>query len=206
MLQDLIATLSTPLASLPQAIMPTLFAAAGEDIARRYVEFFTAEHRNPNTRAAYVQAVRKFTIWTERQELRFFDPSPVHVAAYIEHLSRELAAPSVKQHLAAIRMLFDYLVRGGACRHNPVTSVRGPKHVVKEGKTPVPTTDEALLGPGNRACDPAADREKPVRPCRACPEPRGTRYAVPFCGRHYRVGFNLLREQDERLRVVEAAS
>ena len=75
--------------------------------------------------------------------LQLGDLTPVHVAAYIEHLSRELAAPSVKQHLAAIRMLFDYLVRGGACRYKPATSVRGPKHVVKEGKTPVLTTDEA---------------------------------------------------------------
>src|SRR4029079_350557 len=35
------------------------------------------------------------------------------------------------------------LVTGHIVPHNPATSVRGPKHVVKRGKTPVLTTDEA---------------------------------------------------------------
>jgi len=52
--QDLIAAPSTSLASLPQALVPTLFANAGEDVARRYIEFFAAEHRNANTRAASI--------------------------------------------------------------------------------------------------------------------------------------------------------
>jgi len=37
---------------------------------------------------------------------------PVHVAAYVESLTRSHAAPTVKQHLAAARRLFDYLVVG----------------------------------------------------------------------------------------------
>ena len=65
MTQDLIATPSSPLASLPKAMVPSLFADAGEDVARRYIEFFTAELRNSNTRAAYAQAVRQFTAWIE---------------------------------------------------------------------------------------------------------------------------------------------
>jgi len=36
------------------------------------------------------------------------------VAAYVEQLGAEMAKPSVKQHLAAIRLLFDYLVTRGA--------------------------------------------------------------------------------------------
>jgi len=141
--QELIATPSTQLISLPEAIVPTLFADAGNDISRRYIEFFAAEHRNPNTRAAYAQAVRQFTDWADRHGFRLPDLTPVHIAAYVEQLGHERSAPTVKQHLAAIRTLFDYLVRGGACQHNPATSVRGPKHVVKEGKTPVLTQAEA---------------------------------------------------------------
>jgi integrase/recombinase XerD len=123
--------------------VPTFFADAGDSVAQRFVEFFTAEHRNANTRTAYARAVRQFTAWANGQGFRLKQLTPVHVAAYIEQLGRGKAAPSVKQHLAAIRMLFDYLVRGGACRYNPATSVRGPKHVVKEGKTPVLSTEEA---------------------------------------------------------------
>lgn len=54
------------------------------------------------------------------------------VAAYIE---THPAAPTVKQHLAAIRMLFDFLVTGQIVPMNPAASVRGSKYVVKRGKT-----------------------------------------------------------------------
>ena len=78
---------------------------------------------------------------------------PLHVAAYIEQLQHKLASPSVKQHLAAIRMLFDWLVIGQIVPVNPATSVRGPKHVVKKGKTPVLSAEEArqLSGSGEQA-------------------------------------------------------
>jgi integrase len=56
---------------------------------------------------------------------------------YIEELQIEVSAPSVKQPLAAIRMLFDWLVTGQVVPTNPAAAVRGPKHVVKTGKTPV---------------------------------------------------------------------
>jgi len=57
--------------------------------------------------------------------------------------TRALAPPAVKQHLAAIRMLFDWLVVGQVMRLNPASSVRGPKHVVKRGKTPVLSAEDA---------------------------------------------------------------
>jgi site-specific recombinase XerC len=68
---------------------------------------------------------------------------PVHVAAYVEALQRLRATPSVKQQLAALRMLFDWLVVGQVIPNNPSSSVRGPKHSVKKGKTPVLAADEA---------------------------------------------------------------
>jgi len=65
------------------------------------------------------------------------------VAAHIEHLTRTQSAPTVKQSLAAIRMLFDFLVVGQVIPVNPAASVRGPKHVVNKGKTPVLSAAEA---------------------------------------------------------------
>lgn len=65
------------------------------------------------------------------------------MAAYIEQLGAEMTKPSIKQHLAAIRQLFDYLVTGGILPSNPASSVRGPKYVVKRGKTPVLSAEEA---------------------------------------------------------------
>lgn len=122
---------------------PTLIAAAGENAARRFIEFFTANIRNRNTRAAYAAAVSRFCDWCDERKLTLQQLQPFLVAAYIEDLGREIAAPSVKQHLAAIRMLFDWLVLGQIIPMNPAASVRGPKHVVKRGKTPVLSADDA---------------------------------------------------------------
>src|SRR5271169_3530402 len=68
---------------------------------------------------------------------------PVHVATWIEAATSELAAPSVKQRLAAIRHLFDWLVTGQVVPVNPAGSVRGPRHVVISGQTPVLEPAEA---------------------------------------------------------------
>lgn len=123
--------------------LPALFSPTA-DASKRFVEFFTANIRNPNTSKAYAWAVREFATWCEANgltELR--DIEPVHVAAYIEILWQRLSALSAKQHLAAIRMLFDWLVVGQVRAANPASSVRGPKHSVRKGKTPVLAADEA---------------------------------------------------------------
>ena len=67
----------------------------------------------------------------------------MHVSAYIELMGKRLAKPSVKQHLAAIRMLFDWLVVGQVVATNPAAPVRGPKYTVKKGKTPILAQEEA---------------------------------------------------------------
>ena len=98
---------------------------------------------NPNTRAAYAQAVAQFLRWAEERGLTLRTIEPIAVAAYVEELKARLAAPSVKQHLAAIRMLFDWLVTGQVLPINPAASVKAPKHVVKKGKTPVLSAEDA---------------------------------------------------------------
>ncbi len=69
--------------------------------------------------------------------------APLHVATWIEAQTREVSAPTVKQRLAAIRHLFDWLVVGQVVPVNPAASVRGPQHIVKSGKTPVLEPAEA---------------------------------------------------------------
>lgn len=53
------------------------------------------------------------------------------------------SAPTVKQRLAAVRHLFDWLVTGHVMQTNPAHSVRGPKHSRRRGKTPVLSPEEA---------------------------------------------------------------
>ena len=127
-----------------ETLIPVQVAALGEQAAIRFIEFFTANIRNPNTRAAYARAVSDFFRWCEGRGLdRLNAVRPVHVAGYVEEIGKTRAAPSVKQHLAAVRMLYDWLVVGQVVRSNPASVVRGPKHVVKRGKTPILSPEEA---------------------------------------------------------------
>ena len=121
---------------------PTLFAASPQS-ARRFWEFFTAEIPNDNTRKAYFCAIRRFDVWCGVRNLNLLRLQPILIAAYIKELQASLSVPSVKQHLAAIRMLFDYLVVGQVLPMNPAASVRRPKYVIKKGKTPVLSAEEA---------------------------------------------------------------
>ena len=66
-----------------------------------------------------------------------------HVSAYLAELAAGHSTPTVKQHLAALRMLFDWLIIGQIIEANPAAAVRAAKHVVKKGKTPVLKADEA---------------------------------------------------------------
>jgi integrase/recombinase XerD len=124
-------------------LVPALIADAGDGAARRFFEFFTANIENENTRLAYAQAVAQFLRWAEGRGLTLRTIEPIAVAAYVRELKTRLADPSVKQHLAAVRMLFDWLVTGQVVTMNPAASVKGPKHVVKSGKTHVLAADDA---------------------------------------------------------------
>ena len=108
--------------------------------------FFTVNIRNPHTRRAYFRNAITFLRWCEARGIRNLKAiKPIRVAAYIEQLQQDYAKPSVKQQLATIRMLFDWLVTGQVIDVNPAHAVRGPKHVVKTGKTPVFTADETRV-------------------------------------------------------------
>ena len=122
-------------------LFPAIIVDAGEQTARRFAEFFAAQIENDNTRCAYARAVSQFFAWCEKRNLALQDIDPISVAGYFKQHSG--SPPTRKQHLAALRMLFDWLVTGGAVRSNPASSVKGPKHVIRRGKTPVLQPDDA---------------------------------------------------------------
>jgi site-specific recombinase XerD len=126
------------------AVMPVLVTTAGNRASIRFLEFFASAIRNPHTRRAYAHAAGDFLAWCAGAGVPSITAvQPLHVAAWIELQTQTLSAPTVKQHLAAIRHLFDWLVTGQVVPHNPAASVRGPSHIARKGKTPVLDAAEA---------------------------------------------------------------
>jgi integrase/recombinase XerD len=129
-------------ATEPTDRRPALFQTIPEG-GRRFWEFFTVNVRNSHTRRAYFKAGASFAAWCAERSLGdLARVTPMHVAAYVEQLGGTHAKPTVKQHLAAIRMLFDWLVTGHVMHTNPAHAVRGPKHSVRQGKTSVLSVEE----------------------------------------------------------------
>ena len=91
-----------------------------------------------------MEAVRQFsTFCAEHGIIDLAMVEPVHVAAFVETQLKLHSKPTAKQRLAALRMLFDWMVVGQVLPINPAHAVRGPKHTQKRGKTPVLQADEA---------------------------------------------------------------
>lgn len=143
MSKEIVVRKSAEFAASGRIKAPAIVAAAGRKATRRFYEFFAATIRNKNTREAYYRAVSDFFAWCDDHGFGLIDIEPIVVAAYVEYLATIYSKPTVKQHLAAIRMCFDWLVTGQVIPMNPASSVRGPTHVVKKGKTPVLTAEEA---------------------------------------------------------------
>jgi site-specific recombinase XerD len=107
-------------------------------------DFFSSHIRNPNTRRAYLEAVRQFSAFcAEISIVDLAQVEPIHGAAFVELQLKTQSKPTVKVRLAAIRMLFDWMVVGQVLASNPAHAVRGPKHSQRQGKTPVLQADEA---------------------------------------------------------------
>lgn len=126
------------------ATLPAMVWAAGPQASTSFLEFFVSHIRNANTRRAYGRAVGDFLEWCGHAGVVSIDQvRPLHVAAWVEVLTDSHSAPTAKQRLAAVRMLYDWLVVKQVVSVNPASSVRGPGHSVKRGKTPVLDPSEA---------------------------------------------------------------
>ena len=126
--------------------VPSVILATGTIGTEAFIEFFVATLRNPHTRLAYAKAVSRFAIWLE-VDAKIGDLRQLqawHVATYIEQMLKDGLRPAtVKQSLAAIRQLCDFLVVRQVLTMNPATSVKAPRQVHRRGLTPVLLPEEA---------------------------------------------------------------
>ena len=121
-----------------------IVAASGARASYRFLEFFTVKICNAHTRRAYSRAAGEFFDSLAVKGVTQLDEiASIHVATYIEELSRARSAPTAKQRLAALRHLFDWMVIGQIMPTKPAAAVRGPLHIVRRGKTPVLDPAEA---------------------------------------------------------------
>jgi len=117
--------------------LPPLVVEAGPPAQEATVEFFTARIPNPHTRAAYGRAVGRFCEWCQTQHLRLEQITPPAIAAYLQILGGALSVASIKLTASGLRNWLAFLTERGVLRGNPAASVRTPRLVVREGKTPV---------------------------------------------------------------------
>jgi integrase/recombinase XerD len=128
--------------------LPATIANEGEKAAERFFTFFSDTIPNVNTRAEYYRNVMRFFARMEARGLSLSAIKSYHVSAYLAELTlngkqTKASTRTVKQHLASLRMLFDWLITGQIIDANPAAAVRAAKHVVKKGKTPVLKADQA---------------------------------------------------------------
>ena len=140
---------------------PAIVKAAGKSAEFAWEEFFQAEIANAHTRKNYMHAVRQFLAWVEPRNLELPRIAPGDVGEYLQAL--ELATPTKKLHLAALRRFFDRLVNRHVCVINPAATVKAERHSVVEGKTPDigPTQARSLLK-SITVVDPVGLRDRAV--------------------------------------------
>ena len=98
--------------------LSAIIAGAGKGAKTRFLEFFTVNIRNPNTRAAYHRAAVEFLDWCEARKIGGLDQvqagscSHLHRAARPPHVGTlGQAAPRLHPH--AVRLAGDR--PGGSC-------------------------------------------------------------------------------------------
>src|SRR3954471_2821381 len=126
------------------------------------VEWF-ANLSNPHTRRVYENAVKDFMRFTgiaRPEEFRMV--TRAHVIAWRDDLvRRELGGSTVRNRLASLASLFEYLCEKNAVTHNPVKGVERPKAESGEGKTPAIGDHQArklLLAPKDDTIKSKRDR------------------------------------------------
>jgi site-specific recombinase XerD len=124
---------------------PAIIQGSGRKARDRIEHFLRAAIDNDNTRRAYGRSLGSFFAFLEDGgRARIQDIGPLDVRDYLEAAKANgLSTATLKQHMAAIRMLFDHLVTGGVLEHNPALSVKAPRQKLGKGKTPVLTAEEA---------------------------------------------------------------
>jgi hypothetical protein len=92
--------------------------------AETFLELLGARVRNPNTRSAYRVAWRSFLAFCSVRQLELESVKAYHVGAWLDQ--HPGSRSTQRQHLAAVRLLFDSLMMRGVVEYNPAARARPP--------------------------------------------------------------------------------
>lgn len=124
-------------------VIPTFIFNEGENAMLKFVDFFIAKIRNPNTRKSYYRANELFLNWCSEKGIDDIHAiKPFMAGVYMEELAEKHKSATAKLYLSGMRGLFDYLVINQIIEHNPTHSVKAPKLVRRKGATPILTNEE----------------------------------------------------------------
>ncbi len=167
--------------------LPDIIRRAGPDAERLTLGFLNGI-RNTNTRQAYEAAVMRFADWCDDRNLGLTDITPFVVRAYIKQMQREYATRTVKQHLAAIRLLFDHLIVGGVLPVNPSAAVRPPQQGARNNTRtpPLRPLEARVLLESIRESDRSAVRDRALLSVIACTGPRVSSVVAMDAGDYFR--------------------
>src|SRR6202045_3174452 len=103
--------------------------------AETFLELLGARVRNPNTRSAYRVAWRSFLAFCSARQLELGKVKAYHVGSWLDQ--HPGSRSTQRQHLAAVRLLFDSLMMRGVVEYNPAARARPPRLVRESSQTPV---------------------------------------------------------------------
>src|SRR6202007_2361053 len=83
--------------------------------------------RNPNTRSSYRVAWSSFLAFCSARQLELESVKAYHVGAWLDQ--HPGSRSTQRQHLAAVRLLFDSLMMRGVVDYNPAAWVKPPRLV-----------------------------------------------------------------------------
>ena len=105
--------------------VPKIIEAAGPRAEVQYMTFYLNAQFTTNTKTAYWSANYRFLDWCGSRGLELHGINSDVVLSYFHN--QRFSASALRQHLSAIRKLFDWLADGKTVIGNPTTAIKTRK-------------------------------------------------------------------------------
>ena len=116
-------------------LMPGSSESKRAKVSETLLNILEGRVRNSNTRKAYKAAWRSFFAFCSEYKLELDRAKPYHVGMWLKRHPGSVATQ--RQHLAAVRLLFDHLLEKGVVDNNPAARAKAPRLERESAHTPI---------------------------------------------------------------------